>query len=201
MQCTLRFKVEERIDAEHCPFPGLSWLYHCLTFGRANPSRPGCFAGRAASGDDADGADGRRPAWSITPNGRHDITQTERIGTFLGGSVRVIEGRGYNADGTVGFNALGVISFDPATNSYTISSWAMGHNGVFPFRVTAEGYEWEVAAGPGATIRYSATVTADTLREIGFLVAGSAPPRQIFEMNLRRVGPTDWPGAGAIPMR
>src|SRR5207253_6064147 len=103
----------------------------------------------------------RGPAWSITPNGRHDITQTERIGTFLGGSVRVIEGRGYNADGTVGFNALGVISFDPATNSYTISSWAMGHNGVFPFRVTAEGYEWEVPAGPGAAIRYSATVTAD----------------------------------------
>jgi hypothetical protein len=143
----------------------------------------------------------RGPAWSITPNGRHEITQTERIGTFLGGSVRVIEGRGYNADGTVGFNALGVVSFNPATNSYTISSWALGHNGVFPFRVTAEGYEWEVPAGPGATIRYSATVTADTLREIGFLVAGSAPPRQIFEMNLRRVGPTDWPGAGAVPMR
>ena len=89
----------------------------------------------------------RGPAWSITPAGRHDITQTERIGTYLGGSVRVIEGRGYNADGTVGFNALGVVSFDPATNSYTISSWALGHNGVFPFRVTADGYAWEVPAG------------------------------------------------------
>jgi hypothetical protein len=143
----------------------------------------------------------RGPAWSITPAGRHDIVQTERIGTFLGGTVRMMEGRGYNADGTVGFNALGVVSFDPATNSYTLSSWAQGRNGVFPFRVTAEGYEWEVPAGPGATIRYSATITADTLREVGFMVRGSAPPVQVFEMNLRRVGPTDWPGAGAIPMR
>ncbi len=143
----------------------------------------------------------RGPAWSVTQNGRHEITQTERIGTFLDGSVRVIEGRGYNADGSVGFNALGVVSFNPATGSYTISSWAMGRGGVFPFRPTADGYEWEVAAGPGMTIRYSATITADTLREVGYLARGDAPPVQIFEMNLRRVGTTDWPGAGAIPMR
>lgn len=143
----------------------------------------------------------RGPAWSITQRGRRELVQTERIGTFLDGSVRVIEGRGYNADGSVGFNALGIVSFNPATNSYTISSWAMGRGGVFPFRPTADGYEWEVAAGPGMTIRYTATVTADTLREVGFLVRGEAPPVQIFEMNLRRIGTTDWPGAGAIPMR
>jgi hypothetical protein len=143
----------------------------------------------------------RGPAWSVTQAGRRELTQTERIGTFLDGSVRVIEGRGYNADGSVGFNALGIISFNQATNSYTISSWAQGRNGVFPFRVTADGYEWEVPAGPGITIRYTATVTADTLREVGYLVRGEAPPMQIFEMNLRRVGSTDWPGAGAVPMR
>lgn len=143
----------------------------------------------------------RGPAWSVSQAGRRELTQTERIGTFLDGSVRVIEGRGYNADGSVGFNALGIVSFNPATNSYTISSWAMGRGGVFPFRVTAEGYEWEVPAGPGMTIRYAATVTADTLREVGFLHRGEAPPVQIFEMNLRRVGTTDWPGAGAVPMR
>jgi hypothetical protein len=143
----------------------------------------------------------RGPAWSVTPNGRHEITQTERIGTFLGGSVRMIEGRGYNADGSVGFNALGIISFHADTNSYTISSWALGRGGVFPFRPTADGYEWEVPAGPGTTIRYTATVTADTLREVGFLTAGTAAPVQIFEMNLRRIGTTDWPGAGAVPMR
>ena len=143
----------------------------------------------------------RGPAWSVTQAGRRELTQTERIGTFLDGTVRVIEGRGYNADGTVGFNALGIVSFNPATNSYTISSWAMGRGGVFPFRPTADGYEWEVPAGPGMTIHYSATVTADTLVERGFMHRGDAPPVQIFEMNLRRVGTTDWPGVGAVPMR
>ena len=35
----------------------------------------------------------RGPAWSLNPGGRHDIIQTERIGTFLNGTVRVVEGQ------------------------------------------------------------------------------------------------------------
>lgn len=143
----------------------------------------------------------RGPAWSASPQGRHEIVQTERIGTFLGGSVRVIEGRGYNEDGSVGFNALGIISFNPATRAYTMTSWAQGHAGAFPIRPTADGYEWEIPAGPGAIIRYTATIRDGTLREVGFRIAGEAPPQQIFEMNLRRIGDTDWPAGGAVPMR
>jgi len=143
----------------------------------------------------------RGPAWTITPNGRHEITQTERIGTFLGGSVRVIEGRGYNADGSVGFNALGVIAYHPATSSYTISSWAMGNAGVFPIRPTADGYVWEIPGGPGAIIRYTATIRDGTLRETGERIVGTAAPVQFFEMNLRRVGDTGWPAADPVPMR
>ena len=143
----------------------------------------------------------RGPAWTITPNGRHDIVQTERIGTFLGGSVRVIEGRGYNADGSVGFNALGVIAYTPASSSYTMTSWAMGNAGVFPIRPTADGYVWEIPAGPGATIRYTATIRDGTLREIGERIVGNAAPVKFFEMNLRRVADTDWPAANPVPMR
>lgn len=143
----------------------------------------------------------RGPAWSITPAGRHEIVQTERIGTFLGGTVRVIEGRGYNADGSVAFNALGVISFNPATRAYTISSWAQGQSGVFPIRPTEDGYVWEIPAGPGATIRYTATIRDGALREIGERIAGETPPMQIFEMNLRRIGDSAWPASDPVPMR
>ena len=143
----------------------------------------------------------RGPAWSITPGGRHEVVQTERIGTFLGGTVRVIEGRGYNEDGSVGFNALGVISFDPTTRAYTISSWAQGQSGVFPIRPTEDGYVWEIPAGPGATIRYTATIRDGALREIGERIAGAAPPMQIFEMNLRRIGDSAWPAGDPVPMR
>ena len=106
----------------------------------------------------------RGPAWSITQAGRRELVQTERIGTFLDGSVRVIEGRGYDADGSVGFNALGIISFNPATSSLHASPpGRMGQAGVFPLRPTADGYVWEVPAGPGMTIRYTATIRHGTL--------------------------------------
>jgi hypothetical protein len=143
----------------------------------------------------------RGPAWTITPNGRHEVIQTERIGPFLGGSVKVIEGRGYNPDGSVGFNAFAILSFNPATRAYTMSSWAQGYSGVFPFRPTADGYVWEVPAGPGAIIRYTATIRGGTLREVGERIVGDAPPVQMFEMNLRRVGDTAWPASEAVPMR
>src|SRR5712691_2888792 len=61
----------------------------------------------------------RGPAWTILSSGeKHNITQTERIGPFLDGSVKVIEGRGYDADGKITFNAFGTISYDPARKAY-----------------------------------------------------------------------------------
>jgi hypothetical protein len=143
----------------------------------------------------------RGNAWTLRPSGKHEIVQTERIGPFLDGSVIVIEGRGYEPDGQVGFNALGVIAYDPVTKAYSIQSNAMGFSGVFPLRLTADGYIWEVPAGPGAITRYTAVIRDGAWREIGERIAGDAPPVQTFEMNLKRIGDGDWPGAGAVPMK
>src|SRR5438128_658895 len=72
----------------------------------------------------------RGPAWILTPAGeKREFVQTERIGPFLDGSVKVIEGRGHNADGSVRFNALGIVSYSPTTKSFMLRSYAMGHSG------------------------------------------------------------------------
>lgn len=141
----------------------------------------------------------RGPAWTILPSGeKHNITQTERIGPFLDGSIKVIEGRGYNADGSVGFNAFGIISYDPATKVYTLHSHALGQVGDFVIKPTADGYTWEIPAGP-MTIHYSAVIKDGTLREVGDRIIPGKEPIRFFEMNLKRVGDSDWPAAGAIP--
>jgi hypothetical protein len=143
----------------------------------------------------------RGPAWTLLPSGaRHEVTQTERIGPFLDGAVRVIEGRGYDAAGKVGFNAFGTIGFDPATKGYVLHSYAQGRVGDFPLRPTDDGYVWEIPAGP-ATIRYTAVVKDGTWREVGDRVVPGKEPVRFFEMTLRRVGDTDWPAAGAVPPR
>lgn len=143
----------------------------------------------------------RGPAWTLLPSGeKHNIVQTERIGPFLDGSIKVIEGRGYNEDGTVGFNAFGVISYDPATKVYTMQSRAQGRGGDFVIKPTGDGYVWEIPAGP-ATIRYTAVIKDGTLHEVGDRIVPGKDPVRFFEMTLKRVGDTDWPASGAIPMK
>jgi len=143
----------------------------------------------------------RGEATVLQADGRRlSFVQTERIGPFLGGSIKVIEGRGYNGDGSVRFNAFGVVSFDPATRAYTMHSHALGHVGDFAFVATGDGYRWEIPLG-AATIRYVATVDGDELHEVGERIVEGREPLRIFEMRLKRIGSTDWPVAGAVGPR
>jgi hypothetical protein len=140
----------------------------------------------------------RGPAWTILPSGeKHTITQTERIGPFLDGSVKVIEGRGYDPDGKVTFNAFGTISYDPAKRAYTLHSYAQGYVGDFALKPTADGYVWEIPAGQ-MIIRYTCVVKDGSWREVGDRIMPGKDPVRFFEMNLKRVGDTTWPAGGAI---
>jgi hypothetical protein len=140
------------------------------------------------------------PATGTLPSGqRYTVTQTERMGPMLGGDIVVIEGRGYRDDGSTGFNAFAVVSWDPRADKYELRSYAQGQAGSFEMKLTADGYTWEIPAGPSAVIRFTATIKNDTWREVGEFVAGDKPPVQTFEMNLRRVGDTDWPLGTPIP--
>jgi len=141
----------------------------------------------------------RGSAWTLLPSGeKHEVTQTERIGPMLDGSIKVIEGRGYATDGTVAFNAFGIVSYDPAGKTYTLHSHAMGNSGDFTLTPNADGYVWEIPAGP-MTIRYTALIKGGTWNEVGDRIVPGQDPVRFFEMNLTRVGDSDWPAAGAIP--
>lgn len=140
----------------------------------------------------------RGAAWIMLPSGKKNITQTERIGPFLDGSIKVIEGRGYEADGRVGFNAFGIISYNPVTRAYSLHSHAQGNVGDFDLRLTSDGYVWEIPAGP-ATIRYTAVIMNRAWREVGDRIVPGQDPVRFFEMNLTRVGDTNWPAAGPVP--
>lgn len=141
------------------------------------------------------------PAWTVLPSGeKHTLTQTERIGPFLDGAVKVIEGRGYETDGRVGFNAFGIVSYDPGKRAYTMRAYAQGRVGDFPLTVTPDGFTWEIPAGP-ATIRYTAVIEDGTWHEYGERTVAGAEPVRFHEMTLKRLGDSDWPAAGAIGPR
>lgn len=146
----------------------------------------------------------RGPGATQTGTGTYTVTQTERIGPMLDGTVKVLEGKGYNPDGTVGFNAFAIISYDPATKAYVLHSYAGGRVGTFPLvpteSGTTKGYYWEIPAGP-ATIRYTATYDGTVWHEVGDRIVPGKPAQRFFEMTLNRVGNTDWPAAGTLPPR
>ena len=142
----------------------------------------------------------RGPATTVEP-GRgetHEITQTERVGPMLDGAVKVIEGRGYAADGSVAFNALGIVSYDPGKQAYTMRSYAMGNAGDFALTPTADGFTWEIPAGL-MTIRYSAVIKDGTWHEVGDRIMPGSEPVRFFEMTLTRVGDTTWPAGEFVP--
>lgn len=142
----------------------------------------------------------RGDAWSSGPGGRVDMTQTERVGDMLGGSVKVIEGRGYSADGETVFNAFAVVSWDEESG-YTMRAYSSGRAGDFPLELTDDGFKWSTPAGPNARVDYTAVVADGRWHEVGDYVVEGRPPVRFIELNLTRVGDSDWPGAGAVSPR
>ena len=142
----------------------------------------------------------RGEAVTQTRSGEHRVTHTERSGPLLDGTVRLIEGHSYKADGSTGFNALAMISYDPATKKYMMTSHAEGRFGNFEIVPTTDGYTWAIRAGP-LTLRYTAHFKDGVWTEIGERVVQAGPPIPFFRMDLKRIGSTDWPAAGAVRPR
>jgi hypothetical protein len=124
---------------------------------------------------------------------KHVITQTERIGLFLDGALKVIEGRGYDADGKLAFNSFGIVSFNPATRSYSMRSYA-GQVGDF-VRLTADDSRGD-SGWPGDD-PHTAAIKGNTLRD-----RRTHRCRQRTGALLRddaaEVGDADWPAAGTV---
>lgn len=144
----------------------------------------------------------RGPAWTLLPGGgRHELLQTERVGPLLSGTIKLIEGRGYEADGRTGFNAFAVLSYDPRQQRYTMQSHAQGQSGSFTLTPTTNGFVWAIPTGGETLIRYTADIRDGEWFEVGERLVPGQPPLRVFEMRLRRLGDSAWPEAGAVPPR
>ena len=118
---------------------------------------------------------------------------------MLNGAVKVIEGRGYDKNGKVVFNAFASIAYDANKEHLAMHSYAQGRVGDFVVTPTEKGYSWEIPAGP-ATIRYVAEISDGEWFEYGERLVPDRDPIRFIEMTLTRVGDTSWPAADPVPM-
>jgi hypothetical protein len=142
----------------------------------------------------------RGTGWMIDAPGetpRH-MTMTYRIGPFLEGAVKVIEIRGYLADGSYGFHAFNMVSFDAQKGEYVMNARAAGRSGIFAFQLAgARKYTWQIG-NPTTGLHYEGALENGEWIQIGRRIAPGAEPIIMSDYRLRRVADTDWPEAGAI---
>ena len=140
------------------------------------------------------------PAKAHTAGGAIDLVQTERVGSFLGGTIKLIEGRGYDASGATVFNAMAVISYDPKADKYRMRTYAQGRETDADFTKTDTGVEWGFSAGP-ARMQFKAEIQDGRWKEVATLHMPGRPAAKTAELDLRRKGPSDWPAGSPVEPR
>ena len=122
---------------------------------------------------------------------RTQTTMTETVERKLGGIVLQVEGLGViptpdSAEPRVVHHALGVISFDAQSASYSLRSYiATGQSGDFELTPIPDGVIWSREV-PGGQIRNTLHISDDTWHEIGEFSRDGENWAQIMEMRLTR---------------
>ncbi|RZJ39513.1 MAG: DUF1579 domain-containing protein [Brevundimonas sp.] len=137
------------------------------------------------------------------PDGTRERTiAAHRGGPMLDGKTMVLEGRSYREDGSVAFNLMAVISFDPAKGTYEFRAYGRGHVVTIAVHPTPTGYYFERPEPvTGATLRYTVELGGGRWREKGVRMVPGKAAVTVLETDMTRVGTTDWPAGGAVGFR
>ena len=132
----------------------------------------------------------RGQAWQQRGNDRIQTRMHEVLERKLSGAVLMVEGRGTvpvpGGEDRVVHHALGVISYDPQTRSYSLRSYlGTGQYGDFAITLVDGGVSWSRDV-PGGKIRNTARYTANEWHEIGEFSRDGATWTQVMELRLQR---------------
>jgi hypothetical protein len=129
------------------------------------------------------------------------MVQTDRVETMLDGTVRVIEGKGYEPDGRLSFNVLRVISYDPDSETYSMRSYQSGRVRDHVLTPTGSGFAWEVGSSRQAVVRYEISVKNGAWTETATRMPEEGEPETYVEVKARRLRGGGWSEAGALAAR
>lgn len=116
------------------------------------------------------------------------LEQTEEVQWKLDGLVLLVEGTGRNrATGKVEFNALATIAYDERTGTYRFRAYSSGNYLDTELRVTPNGFEWDLPAGPGKVRHVMKLTESGEWFEVGDLEMPNAPARRTVELRVKRV--------------
>lgn len=119
------------------------------------------------------------------------VSQEEDIHYKLDGTILLVEGTGRDAEGKVVFNALGIVSYNPDTNTFGMKSHVLdGKQTEAYFKVLKENnFEWGFSIANNARIRYNIVLNP---QEKSWVEKGEYSPDgntwyPFMEMNLKKL--------------
>ena len=134
------------------------------------------------------------------PDGSQERTiAAHRGGMMLGGAAVVLEGRSYRDDGSVAFNLMGILSYDPSADQYSFRAYGRGHIVTALVHPTPTGYYFDRGdPASGATQRYTVTLGGGRWIEHGERLVPGKPSVTVLDTDMHKVADTDWPAANAV---
>jgi hypothetical protein len=118
-----------------------------------------------------------------------ELIQTEKAGYRLDGLVLLIEGVGrIEADGKVALQALGLVSYDDASETYTMRAFNDGRFLETEVKLLEDGngITWSFALGRIQTNSVLRINHLGEWTELTHITLGSEPPKKFFELTVRR---------------
>ena len=127
------------------------------------------------------------PGWILTPDGRVDFTQTERVRLTLSGELMVIDGRGSvpRRPRELIFSAFATVRYNVENASYQWRAASQGGEMLTTLIPTDDGWYWDSEGTPGAPTRYQAWFDGRTWYETGVVTTPDGP-QTIMEFTVRR---------------
>jgi hypothetical protein len=129
------------------------------------------------------------------PKGPVKVLQTEEVESKLGGLILTVQGTGREpATGEVYFRAFATIAYDDAGKAYRFRTYNDGRYLDTELKVGDKSFEWSYTAGP-AIVRFTMHLNeAGDWVEKGEVTMNGNPPRQTFDMTVKRGAPLKGPG-------
>lgn len=131
----------------------------------------------------------RGGGWIITRDRqRLEFTQKEKIQYLLNGTVLQVHGQGWDVNGELVHNALGMMSYNSKTNEYGMYSYLEdGKQTNASLEIREDGQiKWSFETPDGGTVRYLITIDDDTWTEKGEYSPDGNNWFPIIEFTLKR---------------